>query len=69
MKRSVVAPVETPMPLLGSFLNVFVIMNGFWQSPWLLIIVALVAAYLGSKVVEYIPFTRRIIERREASRG
>ncbi|MEV4092626.1 hypothetical protein [Streptosporangium saharense] len=57
------------MPLLGSFLNVFVIMNGFWQSPWLLIIVALVAAYLGSKVVEYIPFTRRIIERREASRS
>ncbi|MEU1881958.1 hypothetical protein ABZ470_32055 [Streptosporangium sp. NPDC020072] len=60
---------ETPMPLLGSFLNAFVIMNGFWQSPVLLVIVALGAAYLGAKAVEYIPFTRRIIERRQASRG
>ncbi|MER7207155.1 hypothetical protein [Streptosporangium sp. NPDC000239] len=57
------------MPLLGSFLNAFVIMNGFWQSPVLLVIVALGAAYLGAKAVEYIPFTRRIIERRQASRG
>ena len=57
------------MPFLGPVLNVFVIMNGFWESPWLLIIFALGAAYLGGKIVEYIPFTRRIIERREASRG
>ncbi len=57
------------MPLLGPVLNTFVIMNGFWGSPWLLLVFALGAAYLGAKIVEIIPFTRRIIERREASRG
>ncbi|MEV7005638.1 hypothetical protein [Streptosporangium sp. NPDC051022] len=57
------------MPLLGPVLNVLVIMNGFWESPWLLVVFALGAAYMGAKIVEYIPYTRRIIERREASRG
>lgn len=60
---------ETPMPLLGPVLNVFAMMNGFWESPWVLLILALGAAYLGGKAVEFIPFTRRIIERREAGRG
>ncbi|MFF5210787.1 hypothetical protein [Streptosporangium sp. NPDC000396] len=57
------------MPLLDPVLNAFVIMNGFWESPWLLLIFAFGAAYLGAKAVERIPFTRRIIERREAGRG
>ncbi|MFF0307357.1 hypothetical protein ACFYSC_08010 [Streptosporangium sp. NPDC004379] len=53
------------MSLLAVVLNAFVIMSGLWQSPWLLLIVAVGAAYLGAKIVEIIPFTRRIIERRE----
>lgn len=57
------------MPLLDAVLNVFVIMSGFWESPWLLLVFAFGAAYLGAKVMEIIPFTRRIIERREAERG
>ncbi|GAA4226250.1 hypothetical protein FHR32_004034 [Streptosporangium album] len=57
------------MPLMDVALNAFVIMSGFWESPWLLLIFAAGAAYLGAKAVEVIPFTRRIIERREAERG
>ncbi|MDP9846641.1 MULTISPECIES: hypothetical protein [Streptosporangium] len=57
------------MPLLDTALNAFVIMNGFWASPWLLIILAVGGAYLGGRAMEWIPFTRRIIERREADRG
>ncbi|MFJ2030291.1 hypothetical protein [Streptosporangium sp. NPDC087985] len=57
------------MPLLDGTLNAFVIMSGFWESPWLLLIFAFGAAYLGAKAVEIIPFTRRIIERRDAERG
>ncbi|GHE34086.1 hypothetical protein GCM10017673_41260 [Streptosporangium violaceochromogenes] len=57
------------MPFLGPVLTVFAMMNGFWESPWVLLILALGAAYLGGKAMEFIPFTRRIIERREAGRG
>ncbi|GAA0832766.1 MULTISPECIES: hypothetical protein [Streptosporangium] len=57
------------MPLLDHALHAFVIMQGFWGSPLMMIIIALGAAYLGGRVVEWIPFTRRIIERREAERG
>jgi hypothetical protein len=57
------------MPMLDTALNAFVIMNGFWASPWLLIILAVGGAYLGNRAMEWIPFTRRIIERREAERG
>ncbi|MER5619778.1 hypothetical protein [Streptosporangium sp. NPDC002544] len=56
------------MPLLDHALYSFVIMQDFWGSPWMMIIIALGAAYLGGRVVEWIPFTRRIIERREAER-
>ncbi|MBB2909569.1 hypothetical protein FHS43_000815 [Streptosporangium becharense] len=54
------------MPLLDHALYALVIMHGFWAGPWMLIIIALGAAYLGGRAVEWIPFTRRIIERREA---
>ncbi|MGJ6964467.1 hypothetical protein ACSDR0_21390 [Streptosporangium sp. G11] len=54
------------MPLLDHALYAFVIMHGFWVSPWMMIILALGAAYLSGRAMEWIPFTRRIIERREA---
>ncbi|WP_193318220.1 hypothetical protein [Nonomuraea phyllanthi] len=52
--------------MLDTLLHAFVTMNGFATSPVVLVILALIGAYLGGKVVEIIPFTRRIIERREA---
>jgi uncharacterized membrane protein YfcA len=54
------------MATLDSVLQVFVTMNGIATSPFVLIVLAFIGAYLGSRVVEVIPFTRRIIERREA---
>ncbi|GAA2993932.1 hypothetical protein [Streptosporangium longisporum] len=57
------------MPLLDHALYAFVIMHGLWGSPWMMIVIALGAAYLGGRAMELIPFTRRIIERREAERG
>ncbi len=47
-------------------LQAFVTMNGFATSPVVLLVLAFIGAYLGSRVVEIIPVTRRIIERREA---
>ncbi|MER7501101.1 hypothetical protein [Nonomuraea pusilla] len=54
------------MPMLDSVLQAFVTMNGLATSPVVLLVLAFIGAYLGSRVVEIIPFTRRIIERREA---
>ncbi|MEU7859517.1 hypothetical protein [Nonomuraea sp. NPDC049141] len=54
------------MALLDSALYAFVTVNGFATSPVVLVVLAFIGAYLGSRVVEVIPFTRRIIERREA---
>ncbi|MBF8187664.1 hypothetical protein ITP53_18360 [Nonomuraea sp. K274] len=52
--------------MLDVILQAFVTLNGFSSSPFVLVIVAFIGAYLGSRVVEVIPLTRRIIERREA---
>ncbi|MCF6473936.1 hypothetical protein FAF44_36970 [Nonomuraea sp. MG754425] len=49
-----------------ALLQAFVTMNGVATNPFVLLVLALVGAYLGSRVVEVIPFTRRIIERRAA---
>ncbi|WP_049566649.1 hypothetical protein [Nonomuraea sp. SBT364] len=54
------------MTLLDASLQAFLAVNGFATSPFVLILLAFVGAYLGGRVVELIPFTRRIIERREA---
>ncbi|PZG02652.1 hypothetical protein [Nonomuraea aridisoli] len=50
---------------LDAILQAFVTMNGLATSPIVLLALALIGAYLGTRVVEVIPFTRRIIERRE----
>ncbi|MEW9546871.1 hypothetical protein [Nonomuraea sp. NPDC050783] len=47
-------------------LQAFVTMNGMATSPFVLLVLAFAGAYLGMRVVEVVPFTRRIIERREA---
>ncbi|MGP3958570.1 hypothetical protein ACTWPT_21380 [Nonomuraea sp. 3N208] len=52
--------------MLDAILQAFVTMNGFATNPVVLLVLAFAGAYLGSRVVEIIPFTRRIIERREA---
>ncbi|MBE1590097.1 hypothetical protein ACFPOI_03635 [Nonomuraea angiospora] len=52
--------------MLELILQVFVTMNGVAASPFVLLVLAVIGAYLGSRVVEIIPITRRIIERREA---
>ncbi|GAA3471682.1 MULTISPECIES: hypothetical protein [Nonomuraea] len=54
------------MPLFDAMLQVFVTLNGISTSPFVLILLAFAGAFLGAKVVEVIPYTRRIIERREA---
>ncbi|MFG3435780.1 hypothetical protein ACGF0J_00930 [Nonomuraea sp. NPDC047897] len=54
------------MVLLDSILYAFVTVNGFATSPFVLVVLAFLGAYLGVRAVELIPFTRRIIERREA---
>ncbi|MET8861372.1 hypothetical protein ABZW11_00305 [Nonomuraea sp. NPDC004580] len=51
---------------LDAFLQAFVALNGFSSSPIVLVVLALIGAYLGGRIVEVVPFTRRIIERREA---
>ncbi|MCT9928711.1 hypothetical protein N5079_00610 [Planotetraspora sp. A-T 1434] len=52
-------------PVLSSLATVFVTMNALWSSPVALIPLALAAAYFGWRIVEFIPVTRRILERRE----
>ncbi|MEO3793883.1 hypothetical protein ABGB14_27025 [Nonomuraea sp. B10E15] len=47
-------------------LQALVTVNGLATSPFVLLVLAFIGAYLGSRVMEIIPFTRRIIERREA---
>lgn len=54
------------MVLLDSILYAFVTVNGLATSPFMLVVLAFLGAYLGVRAVELIPFTRRIIERREA---
>ncbi|WP_246609750.1 hypothetical protein [Nonomuraea rhizosphaerae] len=54
------------MALLDSALYAFVTLNGFATSPVMLVVLAFIGAYLGGRAMEIIPFTRRIIERREA---
>ncbi|MEW9526942.1 hypothetical protein [Microbispora sp. NPDC049125] len=53
------------MPLSDMLLNSVVLMHGVWNSPIALIPIAIAAIYFGWRIVEFIPFTRRIIERRE----
>jgi hypothetical protein len=55
------------MALIDPVLHTLVIMNGYTNSPYAMILVAFLAAYLGGLAMERIPFTRRIIERREAA--
>ncbi|HEX4811319.1 MAG TPA: hypothetical protein VFV66_01005 [Nonomuraea sp.] len=52
--------------MLDMILRAFVTMNDFSTSPFVLLALAFVGGYLGTRVVEFIPYTRRIIERREA---
>ncbi|MFI6293232.1 hypothetical protein ACIBEJ_16705 [Nonomuraea sp. NPDC050790] len=52
--------------MLDPILRAYVAMMDLSTSPFVLIALAFLGAYLGAKVVEVIPFTRRIIERREA---
>ncbi|MFC4010638.1 hypothetical protein ACFOY2_25650 [Nonomuraea purpurea] len=52
--------------MLEPILQAFITLNGLATNPVVLLVLALIGAYLGSRVVEVIPFTRRIIERREA---
>ncbi|MGP3932447.1 hypothetical protein [Nonomuraea sp. KM88] len=52
--------------LLDAMLQALVTVNGLATSPFVLLVLAFIGAYLGSRVMEIIPFTRRIIERREA---
>lgn len=51
---------------LDAILQAFVTLSGLSTSPFVLVALAFVGAYLGSRAVELIPYTRRIIERREA---
>ncbi|MFC0864845.1 hypothetical protein ACFHYQ_21355 [Sphaerimonospora cavernae] len=53
------------MPLLDVVANSLILMNELGSSPVALVLVAIAAAYFGWRIVEFIPFTRRIIERRE----
>lgn len=66
LSASPCSPNPTESPLLELILQAFVTMNGFATSPFVLLVLAVIGAYLGSRVVEIIPITRRIIERREA---
>ncbi|MBX6383192.1 MAG: hypothetical protein IRZ07_09495 [Microbispora sp.] len=52
------------MPL-DKILSSFATMSDVWNSPIALLPIAALAAYFGWRIVEFIPFTRRIIERRE----
>lgn len=54
------------MALLDTILWLFVTINGFSSSPIVLLVLAFIGAYFGGKIVEVIPITKRIIERREA---
>lgn len=54
------------MALLDWILHAFVTMQGLTASPFVLVALAFAGAYLGARLVERIPYTRRIIERREA---
>ncbi|MCK2221405.1 hypothetical protein MF672_047520 [Actinomadura sp. ATCC 31491] len=52
--------------MLDTMLQAFITLNGMATSPFVLLVLAFIGAYLGMRVVEVVPFTRRIIERREA---
>lgn len=53
------------MPLLDVVANSLILMNELGNNPIVLIFLAVAAGYFGWRIVELIPFTRRIIERRE----
>ena len=53
---------------LDMIMSSFALMDGVWHSPLALLPIAALAAYFGWRIVEFIPFTRRIIERREEGR-
>ncbi|MDF5751325.1 hypothetical protein [Spongiactinospora sp. TRM90649] len=55
------------MALIDPVLHTFVVLNGFSTTPYGVILLGFFAAYLAGLAVERIPFTRRIIERREAA--
>ncbi|MFI6596414.1 hypothetical protein ACIBHX_09200 [Nonomuraea sp. NPDC050536] len=52
--------------MLDLILRAFLTVNGLAMQPVMLVVLALLGAFMGAKAVEKIPFTRRIIERREA---
>ncbi|WP_169729420.1 hypothetical protein [Thermoactinospora rubra] len=52
--------------MLDQILHAFVTVSALSSHPIILVILGFVGAYLGGKLVEIIPATRRIIERREA---
>ncbi|GAA5043231.1 hypothetical protein HNP84_004387 [Thermocatellispora tengchongensis] len=55
------------MALYDPILQSFMLVTGFADSPFVIIALAVFGAYLGKVAVEKIPYTRRIIERREAA--
>jgi hypothetical protein len=52
------------MSLTNPFLS-FLFGEGFWNGPIPVLAIAVISAYVGWVSVEYIPFTRRVLERRE----
>lgn len=54
------------MALLDGILHAYVTVMDFSTSPYVLLALGFLGAYLGGKLVEVIPVTRRIIERRAA---
>jgi hypothetical protein len=55
------------MTLIDPILHSFVMVSGFAGNPFVVLLMAAFGAYLGKLAVENIPYTRRIIERREAA--
>jgi hypothetical protein len=53
------------MPLLNLFADSYALMSNLRHSPVALLPVVVLSAYVGWRAVEFIPFTRRILERRE----
>lgn len=51
---------------LDAILQAFVTVNSLAASPYVLLVLGFVGSYLGIRAVEVIPYTRRIIERRDA---
>ncbi|WP_181019853.1 hypothetical protein [Nonomuraea typhae] len=52
--------------MLDLILRAYTTLMDISTSPVVLVALGLAGAYLGAKIVEVVPFTRRIIDRREA---